>query len=112
MLNFVPALKQQFKELINGKSQINRDQKSSLLFLKRRDQSQKFRIKLVKNWQKTLQRHWYLLYWIQKKLGDCENIHSVNPFYLLVNHANGYIEQKMDINTWFLMILLMKTKSY
>ena len=28
-----------------------------------------------------------------KKIGDCEKIHSVNPFYLFVNHASGYIEQ-------------------
>ena len=27
-------------------------------------------------------------------IGDCENIHSVNPLYLLVNHASGYIEEK------------------
>ena len=26
-------------------------------------------------------------------IGDCENIHSVNPLYLLVNHASGYIEE-------------------
>ena len=29
-----------------------------------------------------------------KKIGDCENIHSVNPLYLLVNHASGYIKEK------------------
>ena len=29
-----------------------------------------------------------------KKIDDCENIYSVNPLYLLVNHANGYIEEK------------------
>ena len=29
-----------------------------------------------------------------KKIDDCENIHSVNPLYLLVNHASGYIEEK------------------
>ena len=45
-------------------------------------------------------------------VGDCENIHSVNPLYLLVNHVSGYIEQKMEIITWFLMILLMKTKHH
>ena len=28
------------------------------------------------------------------KIDDCENIYSVNPLYLLVNHANGYIEEK------------------
>ena len=54
------ALKQlnecNFTELINGKSQTNRDQKSNLLFLQRHDQFQKFRLKLVKNRQKALQR--------------------------------------------------------
>ena len=29
-----------------------------------------------------------------KKLNDCGNIYSVNPLYLIVNHANGYIEDK------------------
>ena len=27
-----------------------------------------------------------------KKIGDCENIYSVNPLYLRITHANGYIE--------------------
>ena len=31
---------------------------------------------------------------IIKKIDDCETIYSVNPLYLLVNHANGYIEEK------------------
>ena len=29
-----------------------------------------------------------------KKIVDCENIYNVNPLYLLVNHAGGYIEEK------------------
>ena len=29
-----------------------------------------------------------------KKIDDCENIYSVNPLYLLVNHASGYIKEK------------------
>ena len=29
-----------------------------------------------------------------KKIDDCETIYSVNPLYLLVNHANWYIEEK------------------
>ena len=29
-----------------------------------------------------------------KKFNDHENIYSVNPLYLLVNHANGYIQEK------------------
>ena len=37
---------------------------------------------------------YYIGYMTIKKVGDCESIHSVNPLYLLVNHANGYIEEK------------------
>ena len=29
-----------------------------------------------------------------KKFGDCENIYSVNPLYLIINQASGYIEEK------------------
>ena len=29
-----------------------------------------------------------------KKIDDCKNTYSVNPLYLLINHANGYIEEK------------------
>ena len=88
VLSLVPALKQQFNEPINGKSQTNRDQKLSLLFLQRHDQSQKFRIYI-----------YYIGYITIKKIGDCENIHSVNPLYLLVNYGSAYIEEKMEINT-------------
>ena len=28
------------------------------------------------------------------KIDDCETIYSVNPLYLLINHAKGYIEEK------------------
>ena len=37
---------------------------------------------------------YYIGYITIKKLGDCENIHSVTPFYLIINHGNGYIEEK------------------
>ena len=29
-----------------------------------------------------------------KKIDDCENIQSVNRFYLIIAHASGYIEEK------------------
>ena len=29
-----------------------------------------------------------------KKIDDCETIYSVNPLYLIINHANRYIEEK------------------
>ena len=38
---------------------------------------------------------YYIGYITIKKIGDCENIHSVNPLYLLVNHASGYIKEKI-----------------
>ena len=30
----------------------------------------------------------------QLKSCDCENIHSVNPLYLMINAANGYFKEK------------------
>ena len=43
---------------------------------------------------------YYIGYITIKKFGDCENIHSANPLYLLINQASGYIEgKKMEINT-------------
>ena len=36
-----------------------------------------------------------------KKIDDCETIYSVNTLYLLVNHANGYIEEK-DVNKYLI----------
>ena len=29
-----------------------------------------------------------------KKIDDCENIYSVNPLYIIIVHANEYIEEK------------------
>ena len=34
-----------------------------------------------------------------KKIDDYETIYRVNPLYLCVNDANGYIEKKMEIST-------------
>ena len=33
-------------------------------------------------------------YITSKKIDECENIYSVNLLYLLINHANGYIEEE------------------
>ena len=35
-------------------------------------------------------------YIIIKKINDCENIYSVNLLYQLFNHANRYIEEKIE----------------
>ena len=96
LLSLVPALKQQFNELINGKSQRNRDQKSNFLFSQRHNSYWKIWFKLTKYGQKIVQRHWYLLYWVyyNKKNGNCENIYSVNPFYLVIGKVDGHIKEK------------------
>ena len=101
MLSLILVLKQQFIkfsfiELINGKSQTNKDQKSNLFFLQRHDQSQKFWIKLVKNrkkYYKSIDMYYIGYIAITKNLW-LGNIHSVSPLYLLINDANGYIEEK------------------
>ena len=53
-------------------------------------------VKKDKNITKTFIFITYLLHWIHysSKIDDCESIYSVNPLYLFVNHANGYIEEK------------------
>ena len=37
---------------------------------------------------------YYTGYITIKKIDDYENIYSVNPLYLIVNHANSYLEEK------------------
>ena len=39
---------------------------------------------------------YYIGYITIKKIGDYESIYSVNPFYLRINHASGYIEEKNE----------------
>ena len=39
---------------------------------------------------------YYIGYITIKKIADSENIFSVNPLYLQVNHASGYIEEKNE----------------
>ena len=49
-------------------------------------------LKLTENLTKTLA--FTTLDLLQKKKDDYENIYSVNPLYLITNHANGYIVEK------------------
>ena len=39
---------------------------------------------------------YYIGYITIKKIGACENIHSVKPLYLLINQASGYMEEKNE----------------
>ena len=36
---------------------------------------------------------WYITI---KTIDDLENINSVNPLYLIISHANGYVEEKNE----------------
>ena len=68
----------------------------NLLFLQRHNWSQRFWAKLVKNWQKALQsiNIYYIGCITIKKIDECETISNVNPLYLRINHASGYVEEK------------------
>ena len=35
-----------------------------------------------------------------KKIDDCKNFHSVNLLYVLIDHANGYTEEKKSVNKY------------
>ena len=37
---------------------------------------------------------YYIGYITIKNFGDCENIHSVNPLYLMIHSATGYFKEK------------------
>ena len=37
---------------------------------------------------------YYIGYIMIKKLSDCDNIHSVNPLYLIIHSATGYFKVK------------------
>ena len=41
---------------------------------------------------------YYIVYITIKKTDDYENIYSVNPLYLRINHASGYTEEKNGNN--------------
>ena len=50
------------------------------------------------NWQNVVQRHWYLLHWYItiKKIDEYENIHSVNPPYLIIHSPTVHFKEKND----------------
>ena len=58
------------------------------MFLQRHDQSDKKSYKNIGIYN--------IGYITIKKCDDYESIYSVNPLYLQVNHANGYIEEENE----------------
>ena len=51
---------------------------------------------------------YYIGYITIKKFGDCENIHSVNPLYLIIHSATGYFNEKNGEN----YLILSMTEKY
>ena len=95
VLSLVPVLKQQFNELRDGERQANRDKKFSLFFLQRKINIEEFNsnlLKIDKSYKDTDIQ--YIRYIAIKKNGDCENMYSVNPLYLIIDKVGGYIEEK------------------
>ena len=41
---------------------------------------------------------YYIGYITIKKISDYENIHSVNPLYLITGEVDGHVEEKMGVN--------------
>ena len=46
-----------------------------------------------------------------KEIDECEKIYSVNPLYLFIDHASGYIEEK-GVNIYLAFDSTNKKKSY
>ena len=42
----------------------------------------------------------YNIGYITKKIDDCKNIHSVNPLYLLIDHAADILKEKMKMEIY------------
>ena len=42
---------------------------------------------------------YYIGYTTIRKFSDCENIHSVNPLYLIIHSATGHFKEKSVKNT-------------
>ena len=95
MLSLVPVLRQQFHELINGKSQTKRDRKSSLLYLPP-DNIERLNLSLLKidtKFHKDI--YTYYIGYIAIN-SDSENIYSVNPLHLIIRKVDGHIECKKN----------------
>ena len=50
---------------------------------------------------------YYIGYITITKFGDCENIHSINPFYLVIHSATGYFKVKNG-EKYFILDLIEK----
>ena len=72
-----------------------------------------FDARLIKIYKKSYKdmNIYNIRYVTKKKIDDFMNINSVNPLYLGITHANGYIEDK-GINKYLIFNQQMKIKNY
>ena len=54
-------------------------------------------LKIDKKWYKDIDIY-YIVYITVKKIGDYENIYSVNPLYLIIVKVDRHTEEIMEIN--------------
>ena len=102
MLSLILTLRQKFIEcnfieLVNGRSQRNKYQKSKLYyFFDDIIDIRNFHSNLLKTDKKSHKEFdiYYIGYITIKKFSDCENIHSVNPLYLIFHSATGHFKEK------------------
>ena len=59
---------------------------------------QKFDVRLLKIDKKSYKSIgiYNIGYITKKKIDDCEKMYSLNPLYLRISNANGYIEEKVN----------------
>ena len=96
MLSLVPILKQQFNELINEKSQTNRDKNRTYYFYN--DiivESNSSLLKIDKKLCTDIDNY-YIGYITIKKIDDCKNMYCVNSLYLIISKVDGHIECKKN----------------
>ena len=67
-------------------------------------------LKIDKKWYKDIGIY-NVGYITIKKNDDYENIYSVNPLYLNISHASGYIEEK-DVNKYLIFNSTDEIKSH
>ena len=53
-------------------------------------------LKIDKKSYKNIYNIYNIWYIAIKTIDDLENIYTVNPLYLIISHANGYVEEKNE----------------
>ena len=91
----------QFIKLINGTRETIKHKKSNLLFFDDMIDIRNFHSNLLKKDKQPYKDIdiFYIGYITNKKFGDCEHTHSVNPLCLITHCATGHFKEKTVKNT-------------